>query len=146
MARTRAHSTISVPRPMMSMTVPFQATRLRVWPVEFTIHQCPFRRAGQPPQGPHMPDSPSFDLLNDLTWGQQEAVTHFQGPLLILAGAGSGKTRVITRRVAWLLQQGVRPGDIMAITLTNRAAGELRQRVNALVPGNRAWISTFHSL
>jgi DNA helicase-2/ATP-dependent DNA helicase PcrA len=87
-----------------------------------------------------------FDLLNDLTWAQQEAVTHFEGPLLILAGAGSGKTRVITRRVAWLLQQGVRPSNILAITFTNKAAGEMKLRVNALVPGNRVWISTFHSL
>jgi DNA helicase II / ATP-dependent DNA helicase PcrA len=87
-----------------------------------------------------------FDLLNDLTWAQQEAVTHFEGPLLILAGAGSGKTRVITRRVAWLLQQGVRPGNVLAITFTNKAAGEMKQRVDALVPGNRVWISTFHSL
>lgn len=87
-----------------------------------------------------------FDLLNDLTWSQQEAVTHFEGPLLILAGAGSGKTRVITRRVAWLLQQGVRPSNVLAITFTNKAAGEMKQRVEALVPGNRVWISTFHSL
>jgi len=85
-------------------------------------------------------------LLAGLNEPQQEAVTHFQGPLLILAGAGSGKTRVITRRVAWLLQQGVRPGNILAITFTNKAAGEMKQRVDALVPGNRVWISTFHSL
>src|SRR5215831_18484619 len=87
-----------------------------------------------------------FDLLNDLTWSQQEAVTHFEGPLLILAGAGSGKTRVITRRVAYLLQQGIRPSNILAITFTNKAAGEMRQRVEALVPDCRVWISTFHSL
>src|SRR5579884_719575 len=86
------------------------------------------------------------DLLSDLTPAQREAVTHFEGPLLILAGAGSGKTRVITRRVAWLLQQGVRPNNILAITFTNKAAGEMRQRVEALVPGSRVWISTFHSL
>jgi DNA helicase-2/ATP-dependent DNA helicase PcrA len=90
--------------------------------------------------------SQGFDLLDDLTWAQQEAVTHFEGPLLILAGAGSGKTRVITRRVAWLLQQGVRPTNILAITFTNKAAGEMKARVDALVPGNRVWISTFHSL
>jgi DNA helicase-2/ATP-dependent DNA helicase PcrA len=86
------------------------------------------------------------DLLTDLTDAQREAATHFEGPLLILAGAGSGKTRVITRRVAWLLEQGVRPYSILAITFTNKAAGEMRQRVEALVPGNRVWISTFHSL
>src|SRR5260221_7992488 len=85
-------------------------------------------------------------LLADLTPAQKEAVTHFEGPLLILAGAGSGKTRVITRRVAYLLQQGVKPWNILAITFTNKAAGEMRARVEALVPGNRVWISTFHSL
>jgi DNA helicase-2/ATP-dependent DNA helicase PcrA len=85
------------------------------------------------------------DLLADLTPAQREAVTHFEGPLLILAGPGSGKTRVITRRVAWLLQQGVRAGNVLAITFTNKAAGEMRQRVEAIVPGSRVWISTFHS-
>src|SRR5215470_13075529 len=85
-------------------------------------------------------------MLADLTEAQRDAVTHMEGPLLILAGAGSGKTRVITRRVAHLLQQGVRPSNILAITFTNKAAGEMRQRVEQLVPGCRAWISTFHSL
>src|SRR3954447_4204836 len=86
------------------------------------------------------------DLLADLTPEQCEAVTHGEGPLLILAGAGSGKTRVITRRVAYLLQQGVKPWNILAITFTNKAAGEMKGRVEYLVPGNRVWISTFHSL
>src|SRR5213595_3319550 len=85
-------------------------------------------------------------LLEDLTPAQREAATHFEGPLLILAAAGSGKTRVITRRVAWLLHQGVRPYNILAITFTNKAAGEMRQRVEALVPDSRVWVSTFHSL
>ena len=89
---------------------------------------------------------PPPDLLADLTPAQREAVTHLEGPLLILAGAGSGKTRVITRRVAYLLHEGVRPGNVLAITFTNKAAGEMRQRVEALVPGSRVWMSTFHSL
>ncbi len=87
-----------------------------------------------------------MDLLDDLTAAQREAVMHREGPLLILAGAGSGKTRVITRRVAWLLQQGVRPYSLLAITFTNKAAAEMRQRVEALAPNSRVWISTFHSL
>jgi len=89
---------------------------------------------------------PQADLLADLTPAQREAVTHLEGPLLILAGAGSGKTRVITRRVAYLLQQGVRPYGILAITFTNKAAGEMQKRIETLVPGNRVWVSTFHSL
>ncbi len=86
------------------------------------------------------------DLLKDLTPDQAAAVTQGEGPLLILAGAGSGKTRVITRRVAYLIQQGVKPWSILAITFTNKAAGEMRHRVEALVPGSRVWVSTFHSL
>jgi superfamily I DNA/RNA helicase len=93
-----------------------------------------------------MRHKPDHDLLADLTPAQREAVIHFEGPLLILAGAGSGKTRVITRRVAYLIQQGVRPSNILAITFTNKAAGEMRQRVEALLPDSRVWISTFHSL
>jgi len=86
------------------------------------------------------------NLLADLTEAQRDAVTHVEGPLLILAGAGSGKTRVITRRVAWLVHQGVRPSNILAITFTNKAAGEMRRRVEDLLPNARVWISTFHSL
>lgn len=85
-------------------------------------------------------------LLADLNQVQCEAVTHVEGPLLILAGPGSGKTRVITRRVAYLLHLGVHPGNILAITFTNKAAGEMKQRVEALMPGNRVLISTFHAL
>src|SRR5262249_14600399 len=87
-----------------------------------------------------------MDWLADLTPAQREAVTHFEGPLLILAGAGSGKTRVITYRVAHLLREhAVSPYHILAITFTNKAAGEMRQRVERLAPNSRVWISTFHS-
>jgi DNA helicase II / ATP-dependent DNA helicase PcrA len=96
------------------------------------------------PEGFTMP--PPDDLLTELTDAQRAAVTHGEGPLLILAGAGSGKTRVITRRVAYLLSCGVRPSNILAITFTNKAAAEMKARVDRLVPGNRVWVSTFHSL
>ncbi len=87
-------------------------------------------------------------ILEGLNPPQREAVTHVGSPLLIVAGAGSGKTRVLTRRIAYLLaERNVHPGSILAITFTNKAAGEMKERVAALV-GRRAnvmWVSTFHS-
>ena len=87
-----------------------------------------------------------MDLLADLTPSQRQAVNHVEGPLLVLAAAGSGKTRVITRRVANLVRHGVEGGNILAITFTNKAAGEMRQRIAALVPDAGVWVGTFHSL
>lgn len=89
---------------------------------------------------------PFEQLLESLTEAQRAAVTHTEGPLLVLAGPGSGKTRVITSRIAYLIHQGVRPSQILAITFTNKAAGEMKQRVEALLPGSRIWICTFHNL
>ncbi|WP_437191638.1 UvrD-helicase domain-containing protein [Planctomicrobium sp. SH527] len=86
----------------------------------------------------------AVNLMDDLTPPQLAAVSHTKGPLLILAGPGSGKTRVVTRRIANLLAQGVSPRQMLAITFTNKAAREMQERVEALVPGTRIWISTFH--
>ena len=88
------------------------------------------------------------ELTRDLNSAQRRAVTHSGSPLLIIAGAGSGKTRVLTRRIAHLIAtRRARPGEILAITFTNKAAAEMRERVTALVgpAGERMWVSTFHS-
>ena len=94
------------------------------------------------------PDADEHPLLRNLNAPQREAVQHARGPLLILAGAGSGKTTVITRRIAWLIEEeGVHPGAILAMTFTNKAAEEMRERVQRLVsvPAAQMWVSTFHS-
>src|SRR6476660_5005430 len=92
---------------------------------------------------------PSRDeLLEGLNEPQRAAVVHAGAPLLVVAGAGSGKTRVLTRRIAWIVsERKAHPGSVLAITFTNKAAAEMKERVEDLV-GRRArlmWVSTFHS-
>ncbi|MET8273296.1 DNA helicase PcrA [Streptomyces sp. NPDC005096] len=98
--------------------------------------------------GAHRPVIDAAALLDGLNTEQRAAVVHAGSPLLIVAGAGSGKTRVLTHRIAHLLaERGVHPGQILAITFTNKAAGEMKERVEQLVGprANAMWVMTFHS-
>ena len=86
-------------------------------------------------------------LLKSMNKEQAEAVRTTDGPLLIMAGAGSGKTRVLTHRIAYLIEEkAVNPWNILAITFTNKAAKEMKNRVEKLVGPKDVWISTFHSM
>lgn len=86
-----------------------------------------------------------MDMIVNLNKEQREAVLHKDGPCLVLAGAGSGKTKVLTTRIAYLINNGVNSHNILAITFTNKAAKEMRDRVSNLVADNYAFVGTFHS-
>ena len=89
------------------------------------------------------------DYIKNLNEAQRAAVVHFEKPSLIVAGAGSGKTRVLTCRIAYMLEQGVAPHTILALTFTNKAAAVMRERIAALVGQARSryiWMGTFHSI
>ena len=90
-----------------------------------------------------------MDLLNDLNEAQRAAVEYIDGPSLVIAGAGSGKTRVLTYKIAYLLNQGMKPWSIMALTFTNKAAREMKERIGRLVGDDLAqhlYMGTFHSI
>ncbi|MCK5802294.1 MAG: UvrD-helicase domain-containing protein [Lentisphaeria bacterium] len=89
---------------------------------------------------------PTSDILENLTDAQHEAVVHMDGPMLVVAGAGSGKTRVVTRRIAHLISKGVWPSQILAMTFTNKAAREMKERIGELTGAEPPrWVGTFHS-
>ena len=86
-----------------------------------------------------------MNILDGLNKEQKEAVEHIEGPCLVLAGAGSGKTKVLTMRIANLINKGIYSGNILAITFTNKAAKEMRERISNVVEDNYAFVGTFHS-
>ena len=91
----------------------------------------------------------NIDFLNDLNPSQREAVMYNEGASLVIAGAGSGKTRVLTYKIAYLLQSGFHPSQILALTFTNKAAKEMKSRIAKLVDStlaSRLWMGTFHSV
>ncbi len=101
------------------------------------------------PQSSSISNNATPDFLNELNLSQREAVTHTEGPLLIIAGAGSGKTRALTYRIAYLLWQGVPPYQILSLTFTNKAAGEMKERIALATnehDASRVWAGTFHSV
>jgi DNA helicase II / ATP-dependent DNA helicase PcrA len=87
-----------------------------------------------------------MNILDNVTESQKEAITHIDGPLLVIAGAGSGKTRVITRRIGHLIGKGIAPLNILAITFTNKAANEMKERLDEFLDQKGMWISTFHAM
>lgn len=87
-----------------------------------------------------------MNILDNVTESQKEAITHIDGPLLVIAGAGSGKTRVITRRVGYLVEQGIAPSNILSITFTNKAANEMKERLGEFLDLRGMWVSTFHAM
>src|ERR1051325_1759943 len=89
------------------------------------------------------------DILSGLNSAQLEAVRNSDGPTMIVAGAGSGKTRVLTHRIAYLLEQGTKPWNVLALTFTNKAAREMKERIGHMMPPEMAssiWMGTFHSI
>ena len=122
------------------------------WDLFGDFEQLPALADAPSPGSPAPTPAKTFDLsderlLGDLNPAQREAVVHEEGPLVVVAGAGSGKTRVLTRRIARLVATGTPPWRILAITFTNKAAGEMRERVVQLVgeEAEKMWVSTFHS-
>ena len=90
----------------------------------------------------------TMSYLENLNEAQKKAVLHKEGPLMVIAGAGSGKTRTLTYRVAYLLQSGIQPREILLVTFTNKAAREMLERVEELtgIPRHHLWGGTFHSI
>ena len=94
-------------------------------------------------------ESPQSPILEGLNPAQLAAVVNYDSPSLIIAGAGSGKTRVLTARIAYMIEQGVKPWNILALTFTNKAAEQMRDRIARMVPGERSRyirMGTFHSV